>query len=146
MNASIARAGGVGIAVALAVVLVTYLVADAASGPLLVTQPGGDTPEEVMLGAALLLTGVGGAVGIGLALVANRLRRPRTTLVAIVVVALVLYGIMPFIAAEETSTAVWLNVMHVLAAVPIVGLLARALPAERASATRAATDPQRSAV
>ncbi len=145
MNATVAKAGAVGIAVAVVLVLVTYLVADAASGPLLVTQPGGDTPEEVPLGGALVFTAIGGAVGIVLALVANRWRRPRTTFVAIAVAALVLYGIMPFTAAEEASTAIWLNVMHVAAAVPIVGLLARTLPAERASSTGPMSESQQSA-
>jgi len=51
-------------------------------------------------------------------------------------VALVMYGTVPFTAAEETTTAVWLNVMHVLAALPIVGLLARQLPVARARTER----------
>ena len=50
--------------------------------------------------------------------------------------ALVMYGTVPFTAAEETTTAVWLNVMHVLAALPIVGLLARQLPVARARTER----------
>jgi len=114
--------------VALILVTVTYLIADATSGPLLVTQPGGDTPQAVPLAAALGFTAIGGAVGIGLAHVMNRLGRTRTTFIIATAVALVLYGIMPFTAAETTSTAIWLNVMHVAAAVPIVGLLARSLP------------------
>lgn len=73
---AIAKAGGVGIALALVFVLIAYLVADAASGPLLVTQPGSDTAEEVPLGLALVVTLLGGAIGIGLELAANRLRRP----------------------------------------------------------------------
>lgn len=128
MQSRITKNGVVGIISALVLVLVTYLVADAASGPLLVTQPGGDTPEAVPLSSALGFTVIGGAVGIGLGFVANRLSRPRATFVAVAVVALALYGILPFTAAEETSTASWLNAMHVAAALPIVGLLARSLP------------------
>jgi peptidoglycan/LPS O-acetylase OafA/YrhL len=142
MKSETAKNGGVGIIVALALVLVTYLVGDAVSGPLLVTQPGSDTPDAVQLTQALVFTVVGGAVGIGLALVATRLGRPRTTFVAVSVVALGLYGIMAFVAADTTSTAVWLNAMHLAAALPIVGLLARSLP-ERRTSDRSASEPQR---
>jgi len=141
MKSSIVKNGGMGISVALALVLVTYLVADAASGPLLVTQPGSDSPEAVPLAFALVFTLIGGAIGIGLAYVVNRFARPRITFVAVSLVALVLYGIMPFTAAEATSTAIWLNAMHVAAALPIVGLLARSLPENSTSAP--ASEPGR---
>ncbi len=133
MKTAIVKNGLIGMIVALVLVLVTYLVADAASGPLVVTQPGSDTPAAVPLGAALVFTMLGGAAGIGLASIVNRLGRPRSTFVAVALVALALYGIMPFAAAEQVSTAVWLNVMHVAAALPIVGLLARAFPDRSAS-------------
>ena len=56
----------------------------------------------------------------------------RITFVVICVVGLVLYGIVPFTAAEETATAVWLNLMHLAVALPIVGGLAvRYLPETR---------------
>jgi hypothetical protein len=74
-------------------------------------------------------------------LVVERLGRTRATLVAVAIVALALSGIVPFTAAEATSTAVWLNVMHVAAAVPIVGLLARSLP--ETTSARSASEPQR---
>lgn len=74
---------------------------------------------------------LGGAVGIGLGHAARRLSRPQAGVVAVCAVALVLYGIMPFNVADETSTAIWLNVMHLVAAVAISGSLARRLPAER---------------
>lgn len=142
MRSDIAKQGGIGIIVALALVLVTYLIADAASGPLLVTQPGSDTPEQVLMAQALLFTVIGGAAGIGLAFVVKRLGRTRTTFVAIAGVALVLYGIVAFTAAEQTSTAIWLNAMHLAAALPIVGLLARSLP-ERIASARSATQPRK---
>jgi len=138
MKSAIARQGGIGLIVALVLVAITYVAADAASGPLLVTQPGGDTPEAIPMGFALGFTVLGGAVGIGLAFLANRTGRPRITFVVVAAVALVLYGIMPFAAAEEASTAIWLNAMHLAAALPIVGLLARSLPDRRASLAAAA--------
>lgn len=126
MDTNVMKAGAMGIAAALPLVLVVYLVADAVSGPLLVTQPGDDVAEEVPVGAALGFTALGGVVGIGLALVVAR-RWSASTFVKICVVGLALYAVMPFVSAEEVATAIWLNVMHVAAAVPIVGLLARAI-------------------
>jgi len=140
MNTAIAKAGGIGTAAALVLTLIAYLVADAVSGPLLVSQPGSDTPEEVRLGIALVFVVLGGAIGIVFALIANRLRRPAPTFAAVCVVALVLYGIMPFTAAEDTSTAIWLNVMHLAAAVPIVGLLTRVLPSDRDASAHVETE------
>ena len=138
MKSATAKRGGIGLFVALHLVAITYLAADAASGPLLITQPGADTPEAIPMGFALGFTVLGGLVGIGLALLAKRAGRPRTTFVVAAAVALVLYGIMPFTAAQETSTAIWLNAMHLAAAVPIVGFLARSLPDRRASAVATA--------
>lgn len=129
------RAGSIGIGMALVLVAIVFFIADSASGPLLVSIPGSETPEEVPIGAALFFTVLGGFIGIGLAWSSGRLRRPRSSFVIICVVALVLYGIQPFTAAEETAAAIWLNVMHVAAAIPIVGMLAATLPAERTGAT-----------
>ncbi len=126
MDRTVLKAGVMGIAAALPLVLVVYLLADAVSGPLLVTQPGADVAEEVPLGAALGFTALGGVVGIGLALVVAR-RWSASTFVKICVVALVVYAVMPFVSAEEVAAAIWLNVMHAVAAVPIVGLLGRAI-------------------
>lgn len=131
MNSSVVKAGGIGIAVALVLVIVGFLVADAVSGPLTVTMPGSDSVEQISIAQVVVFTVLGGVAGIGLALAVRRLRRPRAAFVAVCAVALLLYGIMPFSAAEATSTAIWLNVLHVAAAVPIVGSLARQLPGEQ---------------
>ena len=131
MKAAIAKAAGLGTTAALVLVVITYLIADAASGPLLVTQPGGDNAEEVAVGAVVAFTVLGGVVGLGLALVVSRRSWPASMFAAVCAAALLLYGVVPFTAAEQTSTAIWLNAMHVAAAVPIVGLLARSLADER---------------
>lgn len=131
MNRSIAKAGAIGTGVAVILVLIVMFIADAASGPLLVTPPGGDAPEEVPIGGAAIFTVLGGLVGTALAIALLRVATPRRIFLIVCVAGLVLYGIMPFTAAEEVSTAIWLNVMHVAAAVPIVGMLARTLPEAR---------------
>ncbi len=120
---------GMVIGAALVAVTVVYLIASAATDNLLVTPPGGDAPEEVVLGTALFAATVGGVVGAVLAWATNRFgRRPRRLFVTVCVVGLVLYGIVPFTAAEQASTAIWLNLMHVAVAIPVVGGLARYLP------------------
>lgn len=143
MKTTIVKAAGFGTAAALGLVLITYLIADAASGPLLVTQPGSDTVEKIALGAVVAFTVLGGAVGLGLALVVNRRSWAPSTFITVCVAALALYAIVPFTAAEQTSTAIWLNTMHVAAAAPIISLLARSLADERNQPALSITEPQR---
>lgn len=113
---------------ALVVVTVTALIADAVSGPLMVTSPGADAPEELAVGAALAATVIGGIAGLGLAALCKRfVAEPIPVFVGICIVGLVGYGIFSFTATETVAVGVWLNVMHVVAAVPIVGLLAGAI-------------------
>jgi len=45
--------------------------------------------------------------------------------VAAAALGLVSYGILAFVRAETASTALWLNAMHIGAAIPIVGTLSR---------------------
>ena len=143
MNAALVKAAGFGTAIALGLVLIVYVVADAVSGPLLVTQPGSDDITEIALGAVVAFTVLGGAVGLGLALVVNRRSWPPSTFIAVCIAALALYAIVPFTAAEQTSTAIWLNAMHLAAAAPIIGLLARSLADERNQPAMTTTQPQR---
>ena len=108
-------------------VVLTLFIADAVSGPLMVTPPGSDAPEELLLDAAIPATVIGGLAGLGLAAACARLlgAKAATAFLAICAFGLVAYGVLSFTAAEELATGVWLNVMHVVAAIPIVGLLHR---------------------
>lgn len=125
MNAdSLLRSAALGIVAALVAVVIVYLIADAASGPLIAAQPGSDA-AEIPLGGAMFSTVVGGLVGTAIAFLSDRTSRPVEIFVGICVVALVLYGLVALSAAEDTATGIWLNVMHIAAAVPIVGLLAQ---------------------
>ncbi len=122
----------IGTLIALVLVAIVYGIAQAADASLLVTSPGADTPKEVPLGNALVVTVLGGVVGLALAAFARRFApRPNATFLVVCLVLLVLDGITPFTASEETSTGLWLNAMHVAAAIPIVGSLFRALPGLR---------------
>ncbi|MFK8022813.1 MAG: DUF6069 family protein [Ilumatobacter sp.] len=111
---------------ALVAVVATFLIGDAVSGPLLVTSPGADAPEELEIGAALIATVFGAVVGLGLAALCRRLLSAGAAVFAgICVVGLIGYGIFSFSASEEVATGVWLNAMHIAAAIPIVGALVR---------------------
>ena len=120
---SLLRRAVAGIVAAVIAVVVVFAIADAASGPLLAAQPGSDVTEEIPLGAAIFGTVVGGLVGTVIALLS--VSRPVEVFVGVCVVALVLYGLFALSAADDSATGIWLNVMHIAAAVPIVGLLAR---------------------
>lgn len=121
-------AGTIGAVVAVAI---TFLIADAISGPLL-TVAGTDQTEEIPLAVALVSTVFGGAAGLTLAALCKRfLRDPATVFVGISIVGLVVFGIFPFMAADNTATAIWLNVMHIAAAVPILAALIPTLNQER---------------
>ena len=101
---------------------VAFFIADAASGPLVVTPPGIDA-NDLNLAQIVTFSVLGGLVGVGLAVLCTRFARPARTFLIICMVSLMLYGITPFPTSEATSTAIWLNVIHIAAALPIVGLL-----------------------
>jgi hypothetical protein len=113
-------------------VAVVFWVADASTDGLVVEMPGSSDLQELGFGDVIVPTVFGGIVGAVLAWAAGRFAaRPRVTFMAVCVIGLVVYGVVPFIAANDTASAVWLNVMHVAAAVPIVGGHARRLPRGR---------------
>ena len=58
---------------------------------------------------------------------------PRMTFLAVTLIALAGYAVVPFTAAESTQTAVWLNIFHVAVAVPVIGMFTRYLPGNRTS-------------
>ncbi len=130
---SLLRSAGMGIVAAVVAVVIVYLIADGASGPLLAEQPGSDGPEEVPLGGAIFATVIGGLVGTAIAFLAGRTGRPVEIFVGICVVGLILYGLFALTAADDPTTGIWLNVMHIAAAIPIVGSLVRWLQARQLS-------------
>ncbi len=126
---ALVRPAAIGTALAAVGVAAVHLLATALGDPLTVNPAG--APQAVPLGAAVLFTVLGGAAGYGIALLVRRAGRPRAVFLAVTLVALALYAIAPFGAAENTSTALWLNLMHLVAAAAILPLLGRALPSAR---------------
>ena len=122
----LARNAALGTVMALVAVAITYLIADAISGPLIATGPDGEL-AEIPLGAAIFATVIGGIVGTVLALLVRKRAKAATVFQSICAVALVLYGIFAAVQADSASTAVWLNVLHIVAAIPIIGSLVNGL-------------------
>lgn len=87
------RPAALGTVLAAVGVAVVHLLATALGDPLVV-DPGG-APQAVPLGAAVLFTAFGGAVGYGLALLARRAGRPRAVFLAVTLVALALFAVSP---------------------------------------------------
>lgn len=118
----------IGTGIALGLVSVAYLLHQGLGETLLVAGPG-TSSTEVTFGSISGMTMLGGSVGAAIAYALGRWApRPRATFLAICVVALAGYGVVPFMAAGTVSTAIWLNVFHAAVAIPVVGLMARSLP------------------
>ncbi len=135
------RSAATGIVIAVGAVVITFFIADLISGPLMATQPGADAAEEVPVAGAAIGTIIGGLVGTILAFAVSRIARSTVVFVGVCVVALVLYGLFAWSAAETQSTGVWLNIMHLVAAVPIMGQLIRWLGNQPAPAPAADPSP-----
>jgi len=127
------RTAGMVLVAALVAVTVVFLIAQAATDSLSVTLPGNDAAQEVGVSDALFATVLAGILSTVLAWgMSCFLARPRRTFLVSCVVGLVLYGLVPFAVAEDTATGVWLNLMHLTVAIPMVGGLAMYLPGTRA--------------
>jgi hypothetical protein len=120
-------AAGTGIAAIL--VAVAFQIAKEVADPLVVSGTG-----EVTLGNVIGMTVIGATVGAAFAYGIGRFtERPRRVFVVVTLIALVGYAVVPFTAAEPVGTALWLNVFHVVVAVPVIVALTRCLTSERVS-------------
>ena len=119
------RTAAKAIVTAAALVAIVYLAATWAGNDLMVAPEfGGGDAKELTIGIAVAATAAGGILGAFLAMLARRFTsRARTAFVVAVAVGLILYGILAFLRAGATSTAIWLNMMHIAAATPIAGAL-----------------------
>lgn len=123
----LARLWAAGTGIAVLAVAGAFVLANAVGGPLVVAGAG-----EVTLGNVVGFTTFGVTVGVVLAYGAGRLsRRPRSTFLALTLIALAGYAVVPFTAAESAKTAIWLNFFHVVVAIPVIWMLTRYLPRYR---------------
>jgi hypothetical protein len=125
----LARLWAAGTGSAVLLVSSAYLIARQLADPLVVTGAG-----EITLGSVTGFTILGATIGAALAGgIARFSRRPRATFIAVTLIALAGYAVVPFTAAESIGTALWLNLFHLVVAVPVIGMLVRWLPGDRAS-------------
>ncbi len=104
---------------------IVFVVATQISGPLIVTMPA---EMELTLAQPLVFTLMLGILGgSAVSYLALRTAQPKRTWIVIAVVALVLYGIPPFVSAGVV-TALWFNVMHAVAGLILIPAVASALP------------------
>jgi hypothetical protein len=109
-----------------------YFLATGLLGQEFVLAQGGGMSIPVIAPAMFsIFQGVIG--GLVVAWIAGRTKSPRKTWVTLAAIGLVLSFVMPFGGVQGIGAAIWLNVMHVVAGVIIIPMVAKALPAERQS-------------
>jgi len=125
------RTGGLAIGLGVIAVLGVYLAARAVGADLMVAPEFGSGPaKQLEVFPAIAATVASGVVGAGLARLTPRFAQPARTFVGLCLAGLVIYGYLTVARSDNNSTVIWLNVMHVAAAVPIVGLLTHHLTKE----------------
>jgi hypothetical protein len=102
-----------------------FFVATQMSGALVVNMSGEMELTAVQPFIFTLLLGVLGGSAVGF--IAMRTAQPRRTWVIVSIVALILYGVPPFVSAGIT-TALWFNVMHAVAGIILIPAVASVLP------------------
>ncbi|MFM2032182.1 MAG: hypothetical protein RLZZ297_947 [Chloroflexota bacterium] len=108
--------------------VVVFFIGTAMTGPMAVTMPA---PMEVSFVQPFVSTLMFGLLGtLIVSAIALRTANPQRMWVILTVAGLVVYGIAPFSAADVT-TAIWFNVMHVVAGVLLIPAVAKTLPTSR---------------
>ncbi len=119
------KTGALATSVAVVLVVIVHLIARGSGDDLVVVSEVGLGPPKVReIFVTIAATVAGGIIGMALASLARRFTpRPQIAFVSVCILGLIGYGILAFIRADQNSTAIWLNVMHIAAAIPIVGAL-----------------------
>jgi len=108
---------------------VLYFVATGVFGQEFVLAQGGMAIPVIAPAMFSIFQGVIG--GLIVAWIAGRTKSPKKTWTSLATIGLVLSFVMPFGGIQGIGAAIWLNVMHVVAGVIIIPMVAKALPAER---------------
>ena len=104
---------------------IVFFVATQMSGALVVNMSGEMELTAMQPFIFTLLLGILGGSAVGF--IALRTAQPRRTWVIVSIVALILYGVPPF-ASAGIVTALWFNVMHVVAGIVLIPAVASVLP------------------
>lgn len=110
---------------------VLYFVATGVFGQEFVLAQGGMAIPVIAPAMFSIFQGVIG--GLIVAWIAGRTKSPKKTWTTLATIGLVLSFVMPFGGIQGVGAAIWLNVMHVVAGVIIIPMVAKALPAQRQS-------------
>ena len=134
-EASLGKTAFIATAIAILDVLVAFGIARLLDQSFIVRPEfGSGSASELQVWVVAGATALGGIAGLILAVVSKRFGAQATMVfLAASLLGLVAYGVLSFIRADATSTALWLNALHLVAAVPIVGLLANELNRRAAS-------------
>ena len=122
------RQFGVSILIAMAGVLIVWFLAALISPDIRVDTTFDENEKLQWYGPPLAMIfpyGIGAAIVSWLLV---RYQKPRMWLYAITVIALIGMGLQAFAQADTTESAIWLNVMHLVAVACIVPVVARFLP------------------
>lgn len=108
--------------------VVVWIIASPIAGADLVAEVAG-SEQDIVLPAVILSSLVQGGIGWAvLALLERFSSRARTIWLVIALLVLIGAGVNAAVAALNTETAVWLNVMHLAVAAVLVPVLARTSP------------------
>lgn len=115
---------GMSVIVAVLGVIVVWIIARLIDGRMRVDTPQDDS-QSLTVFLAAGSTVIYGILATVVGWVLIRTRRPRTWWFSVSAVVLLLLGLIAFISATETSTAIWMNIMHLVAAGAIVPTVSR---------------------
>ena len=127
MRSSSLRSAATSILIAAVLVTVVWLVARASGDDLRITPFGRDEPAKMPVFSPALFTVGIGLIGTGVAILFRRRGWSSPAFYGVVALFLIVLGIMALGPAETTGTAIWLNVMHLVAAAAIAPPLGRML-------------------
>ncbi|MEM7339256.1 MAG: DUF6069 family protein [Actinomycetota bacterium] len=129
-STSLLQSSAIGIVAGIIGTTIVWFIGDAVSGPLMANGPDGEL-TDVLAAAPGFATLIAGLVGVLVAFLIRNRGNAVQLFTIITVVVLVLYGIWAFSQAENFATGLWLNVMHIVAAVCITGMLTRWMQARQ---------------
>ena len=119
-----------GTTVAVVAVSACFFVASV-TGAALTVAVRGNEPIPVPFGAAVFATAAAGVGAYVLARLAGRAPRPRRIFLLLTTAGLLASAVPPLQAATTVSTAIWLLIMHAVAALALVPVVASGLPSAR---------------
>jgi hypothetical protein len=120
MRSSFLRTVAAGIGLAAVLATLVWVVARVTGDDLRVTAFAQDSPEKMPIFLPAVVTLMYGTVGAVVVLLLRRRAAGRTIFLVLSVVVLIFAGVQSFAATDSSGTAIWLNVMHVVAAAAIV--------------------------